>query len=357
MNEKRAQCVVQSWLLSWGVPYEIREGKLVADGREVEYDAATILSTDFNESMAEMERIMERLDRPMPALLRSPTCRRAAGDDLVARSLRLTAFAKTANPPADVLAKFAPVVKREADRAHRLFSNLTRSLLLEPRDYFAAGMVFLVLYLHRYQDLDSASRNGADLTRYLQQEFRHWDKVLHHDLPSIVLDARGMLPEQFMSAPVPGSTLNWDTYAPGRHDDEDTTAEPSYTMPEYATPEPDDAPDVYQEGDLPHHLLPELLTVKEYRAHVKRCPACSCEKQASRDAKGRRQAARQRLVDSLDGLPHDEMVDRLTFAAENMYLDFDVRTLAAKLYVTHAGKCATCSAKHPGLVDTSPAVA
>jgi len=340
VNEKRALCVVRSWLLSLGVACEIRDGILETMDGPVEFDKSAVLHPDYSVSMAEVKRVVERyVERFEPT--RAPGPQRAAADDLLARSMRLTAFAKTPNPPAEVLLKYRPIVKREADRAWRRFSHLNHALLLEPSDYLSVGMVFLTIYLHRYQDLEQESRNGADLTLYLQQEFARWDKVLHHDLPSIALDIRGMLPEQLMSAPVPGGKVElWGTW--GAPDDEGLhqQREPSYTMPEYAVEEEED-PDMKPEGNLPHHLLPDLLTAEEFEHHVASCRHCQ---NIPKVVKMRNRSAKERLSMALGEMGHDQFVESLSDVMANPYLDPDARELAAKLLRKHLGECEGCAA-------------
>lgn len=340
MNEKRALCVVRSWLLSLGVPHTVRGEVLEVNGAPVEFDKAAILHPDFSTSMVEVKRVVgqfvENFEPP-----RAPGPHRAAADDLLARSMRLTAFAKTANPPEAVLLKYRPIVKREADRAWRKFSHLNHALLLEPADYLSVGMVFLTIYLHRYQDLEHESRNGADLTLYLQQEFTRWDKVLHHDLPSIALDVRGMLPEQLMSAPVPGGKVElWGTWGSPDEEGMNTGREPSYTMPEYAEAEADD-PDMRPEGELPHHLLPDLLTAEEYAVHVGKCRHCQNDPKA---VKTRNRTARERLSLALGEMEHDRFVESLSDVMGNPYLDPDARELAARLLRKHLDGCKGCAA-------------
>lgn len=351
VNFQKARCIVQSWLMSWGVPYENHEGSLVVEGKtatfgpggDVEVDVDAVLSKSFERSMSEMKRLMARFGRSMPDALRAPPARRARADDLLARSMKLTAFSKAPNPPEELMKRYTPIVKREADRAWRRFSTVSQSLLLEPGDYFCVGMVFLTIYLHRYQDLGHESRNRANLTLFLQQEFNHWDKVLHHDLPSLSVDPRGLLVEQFMQAPVPGATVEWwNTWAQGA-DNKAREREPSYTMPEYVEPTPPE-PETFQEGDLPHHLLSDLLTTKEFSAHVKRCPSCAAEKVSVREARERHQKAKEALADRLDGMQHDDRIEALAGVMENVYCDPEARELAAVLFRKHMACCESCTA-------------
>lgn len=344
----KARCIIQSWLLSWGVPYEQSGDGLMVDGHsisfgpggEVEVDVEAVLSKSFERSIEEARRLMSCLGRVPSGLERIPPTRRAHADDLLARSMKLTAFAKAPNPPEALMKEYLPIVKREANRAWRRCTTLNQSLLLEPGDYLCVGMVFLVNYLHRYQDLSNESRNRANLTLYLQQEFAHWDKVLHHDLPEFSVDPRGLLPEQFMQAPVPGSTIEWrDTWSRGSPE---KILEPSYTMPEYLEQAAEE-PAIYQEGELPHHLLPELLTSEEHAAHVKRCPACSSEKASTKEARQRAQRAKNELVERLDGLEHDDLVEALGGVMSSPYCDPDARRLATTLFHNHMASCGACS--------------
>jgi hypothetical protein len=337
----RALCIVRSWLLSWNVPHEIREGRLMVDGKLVDYDTSKVLSLSFDSSLTEVKRLVESCGHTAEKPPRVPTGVRAADDDLLARSMRLTAFSKTPNPPEAVLLKYRPIVKREADRSWRKFAHLNHALLLEPSDYLSVGMVFLTIYLHRYQDLQHESRNGADLTLYLQQEFGRWDKVLHHDLPSIALDIRGMLPEQLMSAPVPGGEVDmWNSWGAPDEDGARHNREPSYTMPEYATEEQED-PDMKSEGNLPHHLLQDLLTAEEYERHVSLCRHCQNDPKA---IKSRNRSAKERLSLALGEMEHDTFVESLSDVMANPYLDPDARELAAKHLRKHLGECEGCAA-------------
>jgi hypothetical protein len=356
VNVQKAQCVVQSWLLSWGIPYEVGQNGLVVDGRlvsfgpggDVEVDVDAVLSKKFDESMVEVKRLMAGLGRETPELLRNPPTRRVGKDDLLARSMRLTAFAKTPNPPEELLKKYLPIVKREADRAWRRFSVLNQTLLLEPGDYLCIGMVFLTMYLHRYQDLQYETRNRADLTLYLQQEFNHWDKVMHRDLPSLAIDPRGMLVEQFMQAPVPGAQVEWwNTWGDQPSHQRGTHAvglrEPSYTMPEYFEPPPPE-PEVFQEEGLPHHQLRTLLSKKDFSAHAKKCPSCAAETAEAKAAQERTVNAKNSLVTRLEALSHSELVESLSMVMNNPFCDTDARDLATNIFRKHMNVCPCCAA-------------
>lgn len=351
MNIQKAVCITQSWLSSWGVHSERKESQLFVEGHTLDFGAGTgirvnveaVLSQDFTLCVSEMKRLATLIGRVALNPSRTPPTKRVRGEDLLARSLRLTAFAKAPNPPAELMKKYEPIVKREADRAHRRFISTTREMLLEPSDYLCIGMVFLTVYLHRYQDLEHESRNRANLTLYLQQEFAHFDRVLHHDFDSLVFDPRGFLVEQFVQAPIPGATVEWwDTWA------NDTSRsvssrEPSYTPSEYATPEPPEPP-VVEERNLPHHLLSDLLTAKEFTIHARKCPSCGAERKAKRLAHVKARKAKAVLKERLEALPHNAFVEALASVIDSPFYDPEARELATALFRKHMRHCEPCYA-------------
>jgi hypothetical protein len=348
--QSKAMCVVQSWLSSWGIPFESQDGCLIVDNLKVAtsptpsadfvVDTDTLLGRDHVASMEEMQRLMASLGRLTPEAPRAPGLRRAAADDYLARSMRLNAFARTANPPTELLEKYKPIVKREADRAYRRYPDLVHKLLLEPQDLLNIGMVFLTIYLHRYQDANHDSRrNGANLTLYLHQEFSRWASVTHKDVPSIVIDPRGILAEQIIQAPVPGAAVEWwGTWSSDAETGDQR--EPSYTMPEYIPYDPT----ARQEGNLPHHLLYDLLTDEEFAKHVKRCPACKREGMVAREQKAHRAEVLAAQYDVLMSMPHDQFVETLAGVMDNTYVDGEARHLATALFKEHMRKCEPCRA-------------
>lgn len=356
--QSKALCIVQSWLSSWRIPYESQDGCLVVDNVKVAVDPLAaadfvvdtdaLLGRDHVASMEEMGRLMGALGREPLEAPRAPGLRRAAADDYLARSMRLNAFSRTANPTSETMEKYRPTVKREADRAFRRFPDIVHKLLLEPQDLLNIGMVFLTIYLHRYQDLQREDRNGADLTLYLRQEFNRWGSVTRKDAPSIVPDPRGMLAEQVVTAPMPGAQVEWwGTWNADSSDGDQR--EPSYIMPEFSPYDPS----ARQEGNLPHHLLPDLLTKDEFAFHVKRCAACKREGKKARKLKALRAEVLAAQRDALKAMPHNQFVETLAGVMENAYCDGEARHLATALFKEHMRECEGCRAAWHAWDDVS----
>jgi hypothetical protein len=309
----RAMCVTGSWARSWGLSTSVEGGHLMVAGRKVVFQreshaagavllsAERILAKDHREVHGELKVLAKALR------VRKPKPPRVAKVDQVAeqgdhegRSMRLTAFARSANPPESVLREHLPTIRREADRACRKYRPLALAMGYTRHDFLNIGLTYAVVYLHRKADILNEQRNGANLTRYLHQEFARWAQVTHTDMRSIIPDSQGMEVSDFMGSPVPGATL--------AHDME----EGYYEMPEYATPEPKEEP---RRGEV-------------YYAK-------------------RREAAKSTLTKRLMDMPHDTMVSTLTEVSESIYQDPTARELAWKLLRRHARACYRCPTPEP----------
>lgn len=298
----RAQCIVQSWLGAWGIPFKHVDGYLVVRKKtvgfyttsptdaDVNLHVGALLARNFDKSMAQVEKLMKAIGRKAPTPPRRPSGEPAAADDYMARSMRLSLFNQTPNPPVEAMVVHHSTVKREADRARRRFRDIGERMGLETRDYYTLGLVFLTIYLHRFQDLHNAARNGANLTLFLHQCFSRWAKVTYKDLRSISVDVRGVQVHQVMATPVPGATLDWGT------------EEPSYTIPEYYEPAVDAAEAVPMDPRV----------------------------------------ARAAVTKALDEMDHDVMVEKLAGIMRSPYLDADTRRAATLRYNRHLTKCAAC---------------
>jgi hypothetical protein len=311
----RAMCVTGSWARSWGLHTAVEGGHLMVAGRKVVFrdgrekgesdivlSAKRVLAKDHDKVQDELKVLAKALRIRKPKAVRKADAKQvAAQGDHEARSMRLTAFARSPNPPEAVLREYLPTIRREADRACRRYRNLSLAMGYSRHDFLNIGMTYAVIYLHRKADIFNEQRNGANLTRYLRQEFGRWYKVTNADMRSIMPDPQGMDASYFMGSPVPGASLG--------HNIE----EGFYTMPEHAQPEPEE----------PEHD-------ESYYAK-------------------RREEAKSSLVQKLGEMPHDKMVDTLTQVAESRYQDATARELAMKLLRKHARECMSCPVPAPAV--------
>jgi hypothetical protein len=304
----RAMCVTGSWVRSWGLEAKVQKGYLVVAGRPVRFsrrkgtkgllvNASRILSEDPDKVHAELQVLAKKLRvKAPPPPRRVEKGHRASADDYLSRSMRLTAFARSANPPEEVLRQHIPTIKREADRAHARYRFLAQKMAFGPHDFLTIGMTFAVTYLHRKADIFSEKRNGANLTNFLQEQFGRWAKATNKDTRNIVPDPQGMEVSDFMGRPVPGAELAHNV------------VEGYYTIPEY----------VEHKSDEPEHDENYYLKCRE--------------------------KAKAELAGRLAAMPHDRMVETLFDVATSAYQDFSARELADRLLKQHTRACLDCQA-------------
>jgi hypothetical protein len=340
----KAVTVAASWGKGWGlrvvVPPGHEDADLVIEGMKVRVcpgdgsrcertpcgsscavDGAVVLSAkklnsrNVDEAVREMWKLTTAVGAGQPGPFRkASSVLRASSDDYEATSLRLTPFQRVPNPPAEVLKKHEPIVRREANRAAKRYPRILQQMSMEEGDLYTAGLVYLCNYLHRYQNLHDEQRNGANLTLSLQQEYRRWATVTCEKLKDVSFCSAGVPITEVVGAPVAGVQFT-----------EAGSIEASYSMDPAAAPAPVERPE------------PVFTSDRERKQYEKRKAL-----EEGHYIKARQAAHAQELEDLLGGLGHDEYVESLAAVINEERHPVEAREEAGRRMRAHLETCESC---------------
>lgn len=312
---KRARTVAHSWMIAWGLDSStsVPGVDLVVEGQRVDTGSSTeptdiqlnpekLASQDFLQTMDELWCLTDLLGYGCPDTPRMPPgSERTSHTDYEGSSMRLRPFGKTANPPEELIQKYLPIVKKAARKAAHQYYRTLDLMAQGVEDLETIGMVYLVLYLHRHQDLDNEERSRADLSLFLRQEYARWAAVTNKKLQNIT-EVNGADPEDSAGTPIIGAALERAV----------EVSDPPETIMGYSY-DP-----CYRE---PREPVEEVVSRKTLSV--------------------RRKAAAARLAEKLAALPHEQFVSEVTRVMNGGY-DGDVVHLANRIFNAHKKGCDCC---------------
>lgn len=216
----KASCVAHSWLSAWGVDVQFVADEthdLLVNGHRIKVardssgpdtlNADLLCSPSVATVLGELHRVTVSLGLGAPAGFRpeNSNVTRASTEDFEAVAMRQTQFARTANPPDEVIRKFLPIVKREAQRAARRHKATFTQLQFTWEDVYQIAQVLFVNHYHQFmfQKWDH-DVNCKFLVRYLQQQLERLAEVSSRKNRNISFSGAGVPLEECMSSPVEG---------------------------------------------------------------------------------------------------------------------------------------------------------
>ena len=329
--------VAYSWLLSWGlnvVPAAdnvlIVEGKRVGvepTGVDICLDATRLNSKNAGDAIDECKRVTDAIGKGKPTGTRdAPLVNRAASGDYEAASMRLTPFSRTANPPDWLLKKYEPVVKREADCAYRKYRSLCYGAQVDAKDLWSIGMVFLVVYLHRYQDLMDEQRNGANLCQFLRQEYSRWATVTCKRQRNVSFSSIGVPVEEIIGVPIAGADVYSVIDYEGKEEGFDRS-HPTLTIGYWPK----------TEIEAEKVKVPKFRSEKARKKYENKCVIAENRLRASK-----KRAAIVELADRLDSMTHEEYIFALTSVIRSAFQSVDAQKAARSRMKNHAKTCQIC---------------
>jgi hypothetical protein len=351
-TDPRALNIVKSWLTACGITFQPGrhpqadllvcnatgstvgvsvsvKGSYVADDSIV-VDGASITHRDLRKSLEAFRTLQLALgyDAETPVDRGPIPKRRPYGDDFDLVAMRHSEFRRAPNPDPRRLQAYFNTVERASWKFFRANQRLCADQMLSVEDLRTFALVWTTIYIGQYEiPAERVTNNDNEhlLFTYLAQRFAEFRTSLirkgRNELP--VLDAafigtRGR-PYDY------NNKAAWQGAAGGSEDIEyiESCDEPS-----------------------------ERINTKLYRRAIDEAHddeqedtdyvARHCVLDVSSPA-ARRTSATALLETLLAGLPHDQLIQKLTLAAESDRIHTDARKEAARRLRTHQQHCPTCA--------------
>lgn len=255
-----------------------------------------------------------------------PTKKAYFDDDFESGALRHADLHRVPNPSARELASLEPIIKRETRRFYNEFRELCDDNMLAIDDLLSYAGMFTVAYLgmERVARVVVAGDDERKLAAHLQQRFHHLRDLLYKkgrntfaNLDEVHIALHGGAPFDY-SKTFMGNRRARAARIDGERDESSLTLADTF-LATATTPEDDE-----DEVDASYIARRNQLDTSSESA--------------------RKKSASALLSKLLAGLPHDEMVERLTGAIESDRLDPTARKEARRQMKAHALGCAGCAA-------------
>ena len=176
------------------------------------------------------------------------------------------------------------------------------------------GLILMLNYLGRYQNLTDIKHNGAQLTLSLIQQFGRWADVTNEYLNRHQPIYLGLPIDAIVGTPTPGAKII-----------DNTNTEVGYIF---------DPESLEAESRDP---LPKFSSESKATVWLK-----TQEKQSHKEANKRRLAAKNKLDTSLSAMPHNRMIYILGEIAASHFQHPDARLEASRRLNKHQQTCMTC---------------
>jgi hypothetical protein len=209
--KQKACCVLESFMAGWGIRVQFSQGAgqgdMMVNEQAIWVEDSSAGSTDQHftvsaqalascrakEQLNEIYRLTEYLGLgrpPVPKRFLNDDVVRSKGDDYESIAMRLNQFQRTVNPPAEVWARYMPILKREAKRAASRYRHVVSRTVSghSPNnweDLLSVAMIFFTNYWFKYAEKTNEGLNERFLTYFLHQQFSRWYTVSYKRLKNI----------------------------------------------------------------------------------------------------------------------------------------------------------------------------
>ncbi len=343
----RALTLIKSWLTALSIPFEastIGGSDLVAIGRNgtevriqiraedsppvaagtLALGAGLITGRSIQTALDLFQGLVEMLGYEYTSPVNRgalPTRKAHFSDDFESVAFRHTDLHRVPNPSSADMARFEPIVKKAMLEFHRHYRDICQDNMLDYDDLKNIARVWTVAYLGMYRvpaERDLDNDNEKKLLTHLRQRFQEFRNLLHKKGRNTFAN----LDEAHIA--VHGTPFDYAATFGGlgrlrRYKGTPEMIEAAADVFLQAAPIASEEDEIDSEYVSRHRELNTKTTTS-------------------------RKASAEKLLEKLlAGLPHDEMVERLTNAIESDRIDPTARREAASRLRSHAGSCGSCA--------------